>query len=228
VLVGFNFRSLVAAVLAVAALGVLALQEPASATTIGPDLSAETPKNVFSCNIPGGCTYSQETPTYTSPISGTVVGWMVSGSKGPLSLRIISGNTGGASSTVQSPPTFGVECFPTALPISAGDRIGVDLPAGFVSDLGVSEPAGSSVDGWTPQLGNGQSRAPNHAFPSYELLLDAIIQPLSGPSAGCPPTGQPTGQRAATLKRCKKRAHKKHWSKKRLKKCKRRAKRLPL
>jgi subtilisin-like proprotein convertase family protein len=37
-----------------------------------------------------------------------------------------------------------------------------------------------------------------------------------------------TGQRAAALKKCKKKAHKKHWSKKRLKKCKRKARLLPV
>lgn len=37
-----------------------------------------------------------------------------------------------------------------------------------------------------------------------------------------------TGQRAAALKRCKKRAHKHHWSHKRLKKCKRNARLLPV
>jgi hypothetical protein len=37
-----------------------------------------------------------------------------------------------------------------------------------------------------------------------------------------------TGQRAAALKKCKKRAKAKQWSKKRLKKCKKRAKRLPV
>lgn len=38
----------------------------------------------------------------------------------------------------------------------------------------------------------------------------------------------PTGQRTAALKRCKKRAHKKHWSHKRLRKCRRKANLLPV
>jgi hypothetical protein len=43
----------------------------------------------------------------------------------------------------------------------------------------------------------------------------------------CAPTGA-TGQRAAALKKCKKRAHKHHWSHKRLKKCKKMARLLPV
>jgi hypothetical protein len=45
-----------------------------------------------------------------------------------------------------------------------------------------------------------------------------------------PPPAQagPTGQRAAALKKCKKKAKKKHWTKKRLKKCKRKARKLPV
>jgi hypothetical protein len=247
VTVGVNPRSLMAAVLAASALGILASPDPVeAATTIGPDLLSAAPTNTFSCDVVGGCTYSQGAPTYTSPISGTVVGWIVRGASGPLALRIINGNTGVATSGVRSPPTYGVECFPTDLPISAGNRIGVDLPAGFVSNIGVRQPYGSSVDGWTPWLGNGATLLPNHTYPNYALLVDAIIQPVSGPPAGCPPTGQPTGQRAAALKRCQKKflhnkkrlRHKRaklrqnraklRQNKKKRRKCRRKARRLPL
>jgi protein-disulfide isomerase len=53
----------------------------------------------------------------------------------------------------------------------------------------------------------------------YDLVFKVFVTP--------PPPG-PTGQRAAALKKCKKKAHKNHWSKKRLKKCKRKARRLPV
>ena len=240
--VGLSLRPFIAAVLAASAVAFLASPAPVVATTIGPDLSTP-PTNVFSCNIVGGCTYSQGTPSYVSPISGTVVGWIVRGSSGPLTFRIINGNTGGALSEVRTSSTYGIECFSANLPINAGERIGVDLPAGFVSNMGVRQPAGSSVDGWTPQLGNGDTVLPNNAYPNFELLLDAVIQPVSGPPASCPPGGQPTGGRGAALKRCKKK-HKKALNKKRkhhaltkrvkkqlgkkLRKCKHRANQLPV
>lgn len=220
--VGLNFRHLVVAVLAASALGILAVPARAgTAIIIGPDLST-APTNTFSCNIVGGCTYSHGAPTYTSPISGTVVGWIVRGGSGPLTFRIISGDTGGVSSEVRSPPTFGVECLSTSLPINAGDRIGVDLPAGFVSNIGVRQLSGPSVDAWTPALGNGQTLAPGLAS-GIELLLDAVIQPLSGPPSTCPPTGR----RAAALKKCRKKFKKNH-NKKTFKKCKEKAKLLPV
>jgi hypothetical protein len=43
-----------------------------------------------------------------------------------------------------------------------------------------------------------------------------------------PPAASMTGQRAAALKKCKQRAKKKHWAKKRLKKCKKKARGLPV
>jgi hypothetical protein len=52
---------------------------------------------------------------------------------------------------------------------------------------------------------------------TYDLVFKVFVTPP-----------QPTGQRAAALKKCKKKAHKNHWSKKRLKKCKKKAKLLPV
>ena len=49
------------------------------------------------------------------------------------------------------------------------------------------------------------------------------------PAPQAPPAQPgPTGRRAAALKKCKKKAKKNHWTKKRLKKCKRKASKLPV
>lgn len=215
-------RSLLATVVAVAAFAALALPAGAgAAVTIGPDLTA-APSNTFSCNVPGGCTYAQKTPAYTSTFNGTVVGWIVRGGSGPLTFRVIDGNTGKASTQAFTPPNTGVTCLPTSTPINAGDRIGVDLPAGFVSNIGVRTRAGALVDGWTPWLANGVTLPPTNTYPDFDLLLDAVIEPVAGAPAACPATA-PTGKRAAALKKCKK----KH-SRKARKKCKKRAKKLPV
>lgn len=55
--------------------------------TLGPDLTTAVGVNTFSCNVPGGCTYSQESPSYVSPIDGTIVRWRVLRGHGPLTLR---------------------------------------------------------------------------------------------------------------------------------------------
>jgi hypothetical protein len=54
-------------------------------------------------------------------------------------------------------------------------------------------------------------------------VTPAPISPLPGLTAPVE-----TGERAAALKRCKQKAKKKDWSKKRLKKCRRKALQLPL
>jgi hypothetical protein len=59
-----------------------------------------------------------------------------------------------------------------------------------------------------------------------DIGADEFVPPQ--PPAGSAPAGSgATGQRAAALKKCKKTAKKKHWTKKRLKKCKKKAKLLP-
>jgi hypothetical protein len=59
------------------------------------------------------------------------------------------------------------------------------------------------------------------------------IVPVQFTLADLPVTGVtgvtgPTGQRAAALKKCKKKAHRNHWTKKKLRKCKKKAKLLPV
>ena len=221
-------RVVIATISAVLLLG-FGASSASAATTFGADLTT-LQVNTFSCDIAGGCTYSQGSPSYTSPASGVVVRWRTRGSSGPLTLRIITGNTGGVGSSTVSPPTNGVEAFATRLPISAGDRIGVDLPPGFVSNVGVRTPAGHSVDGWFPALAVGESRAPG-PYSNYELLLNADVEldadhdgygdesqdlcPTSAATQGPCPTSPATVPRR---KKCKK--HKKRHAAAVAKKCK--------
>jgi hypothetical protein len=65
----------------------------------------------------------------------------------------------------------------------------------------------------------------DHVFLTYVAPPSAP----TGSTSGSTPTGTtPTGMRAAALARCKKRAHKHHWSHKRLKACKANANSLPV
>jgi hypothetical protein len=188
--IGLRFASL-AAVCALSATCVT----PASASTVtvGPDLSAAVGVNTFSCNVVGGCTYSQESPSYVSPVSGAIVRWRVLRGHGPLTLRVIDGNTGGASSATVEPSAETLETFPTDLPIQAGQRIGIDLPAGFVSDIGVAQPAGFAVSSWAPSLLSGETSSPDFVFTPFELLLNADVQPRPAISAIVPGNGPLTG-----------------------------------
>jgi hypothetical protein len=62
---------------------------------------------------------------------------------------------------------------------------------------------------------------------AVELQSSDFPAPPGGGSTPPPPAASLTGQRAAALAKCKQRAKKKHWAKKRLKKCKRKARGLP-
>ena len=220
-----------------AVLGLLLLPAGAgAAVTIGPSLS--TPHTTtFSCGVVGGCTYSQGTPAYTSPMNGVVVRWAVRGGSGPLTLRVITGNTGGPASETRTPPSFDEESFPARLKIAMGDRIGVDLPNGFVSNIGVRQPTGPAIDSWGPALGNPETRPPTSSFIDRELLLNATIEADADADGfgdetqdSCPSSASthqgpcpPTGRRKAALKKCKQKPTKK---KRRL--CRKKAKRLPI
>jgi hypothetical protein len=59
--------------------------------------------------------------------------------------------------------------------------------------------------------------------------LQALDSPAPpGGGSPPPPVASVTGQRAVALKKCKQKAKKNHWTKKRLKKCKKKARGLPV
>lgn len=80
----------------------------------------------------------------------------------------------------------------------------------------------------------GFAYAQDYLSANVENLVGMAINRFKGsPATVCSPSsagsGVPaTGKRTAALKRCKKRAHKKHWSHEQLKKCHKKAKRLPI
>jgi hypothetical protein len=103
-------------------------------------------------------------------------------------LRVIRGNlgvTGGPTQSLFLPA--GTHTFPVRLPVSVGDRIGID---GSVTCS--SPPPGSGlplvyynpnpgigvVDYWSPQLGDGETRDPGQlgGVNSFELLVNADIE----------------------------------------------------
>jgi hypothetical protein len=188
----FRLGTLGIALVAIALLP--AARANAATVTLGADLSV-APTTTFGCGTPTGCTYSQATPAYVSPVSGLIVRWRLRGSTGPFTLRVLRGNTGIASSASATSPSPAIQEFPTSLPISAGDRLGIDMPTGFVSNLGIIEPAGASIDTWESPLGNGETRAPGIVFSPFKMLMNAEV--LVAPSASSVnpvsgPIGSPT------------------------------------
>jgi hypothetical protein len=160
---------------------------PAAVVTIGANVNA-APTSTYNCGAIGGCTYSQNTPTFVSPVSGVILRWRYVG-KGTYALRVIRGNTGIATSSPSVTTTSGIHTVATNLPISAGDRIGIDFPEGFISGLSIVSPADGGVDTWTPQLPNGSSPAPTTVFDDQLLLINADILPTPTISSVSPASG---------------------------------------
>jgi hypothetical protein len=108
--------------------------------------------------------------------------------------------------TLNSP---GLNTFPVNVAVQPGDLIGLHAGAGAPTCVAVagSDPAYFHIG----DLQDGQQGGPFSLLNNRRLNVKAEVAPTV------------TGQRAAALKRCKKRAHKKHWSHKRLKKCKKKA-----
>jgi hypothetical protein len=102
---------------------------------------------------------------------------------------------------------------------------GVTLPHSRAADVeelaNAGAPTCNAVAGSDPaytlagDLQDGQQGGPFFPLNNRRLNVKAEVAPTL------------TGQRAAALKRCKKRAHKKHWSHQRLRKCKKKAQLLP-
>jgi len=105
------------------------------------------------------------------------------------------------------------------LPIQPGQLIAVYLPPGSTASCVFATGNPGDAEGYS--------------FP-YAVGLPPVGVPFdySGTDSGFRINAQavvgPTGLRGAALKKCKKKAKKKDWSKKRLKKCKRKARLLPI
>ena len=178
----------------------LAASAPASAAvTVGSNLS--DPQNSETCFTQ--CTAVQQSlrpasiaPSgLTSPTNGVVVRWRVklgnfnacvSAATGRL--RVIRGNlgiTGGPIESLLLPA--GTHTFPARLPVSVGDRIGIDgsvtcssPPPGSGLPLVYYDmnPGSGVVDYWSPPLADAEVRAPAQlgGVNSFELLVNADIE----------------------------------------------------
>jgi hypothetical protein len=123
--------------------------------------------------------------TVVSPVDGVITKWRIRASYGPggkdgFALRVLRFNggssfTGAGTSAPEKPLSLSaeVETFPTHLPISAGEYIGIDLPSqGYVR----YQAAQGTVARFEPPLGDGITGT---SLPetSYELDFNADVLP---------------------------------------------------
>ena len=138
----------------------------------------------------------------SSPVSGLVVKWTTKGryEGGPYRLRILRptalGLVGAGTSGPQTPVGEAAQSYPTALPIQAGDLIGVETSKELDS-VGIQQAAtGAAIETLFPPPLEGSVAATTAGNATTELGLNATVQaapevqaisPTSGPIAGGTP-----------------------------------------
>jgi hypothetical protein len=115
-----------------------------------------------------------------SPVSGTIVRWRVNMSGGGLLAGIRVVKPIGPSRTFLGAPNLvpvatGGVTVPASLPISAGDRVALDI-SGTVN--GNATTAGAADDRWVPAPGAGTAPAPT-ASDTDEVYFNADVEPTN-------------------------------------------------
>ena len=180
---------------ALLALG-LAILAPAAArgtVTIGSNLG-RVPNVLTGCDpsctrVPASLAPAALSPGgLSSPVNGTVVTWRirVGSSTAPVRFRVVRrfpGDlaTGAGTSAAVTPPIQSITAFPTRLPISVRESIGVDCCVGGGGVIGVSGGSGTT-DLWLPALADGAAPRARFQFgpqDMFETAINADIEPTS-------------------------------------------------
>jgi hypothetical protein len=141
-----------------------------------------------------------------SPVSGAVVAWHLTGAEGgPFKLRVLRPVPGapgvylGAGSGAPALPTnTGLQTFATAIPIQAGDLIGLDN-ANKTDRIGtISSLEGSGFIGWIPPLPDGAT-APGSTTPNREIAFNAEVKPAPTLVSISPTSGSIKGGTTVTV-----------------------------
>jgi hypothetical protein len=189
---------LIAGSVLVCASALLAAPAGAAVVTVGPELSGlNAGGHNVECASGGSCLVSQKSPSYTSPLTGMVVGWRVKASSGTLTLQVLDGNTGvlgAATATAEAGKTL-----PARIPVAMGERFGVAIPHVSGTHLGFAERSGSTFSAWSPALIAGETRLPDQNSADAELLFNVLVQPPPGISAVTPASGPVDAEDTVTI-----------------------------
>ncbi len=175
----------------------------ASAITVGSSLTGSF--TTSSCGSP--CTLLNSTVAgsnpVVSPVNGVIVRWrIIGGTSIPgYAIRVLrpSGSTYTAvgSSSPQTPAGTGSEVFSSAVPIQAGDAIGIDTPAGAA--LPIATTAAGAYLGWLPPLNEGEAKPFIGPAPGKELGYNADVQPQPTVAGVIPASGSFRGGTGVTI-----------------------------
>jgi hypothetical protein len=181
-------RTLVGALLVASVALVLAAPAGAKTILVGPNLSSLSAEGHVECSP--GCTVTQKTPSYTAPVTGTIIEWQVKGSTGDFELETLKGNKGTGGSSLEVAEA-GKSSFESALPIKEGERFAIEL-IGNSAKLGYVKTASARISGWNPILAVGETRAPSGVegeSKDAELLANVRILPLPTIESVTPTSG---------------------------------------
>jgi hypothetical protein len=152
-----------------------------------------------------------------------------------LDVRALDG-TGSPTETILASTTISNASVPSGTSTLTGSfSAPAEVVAGQRYALAVSRPGGSQLGVQISQTNpcpDGELFTSNGAGSGWsahstdDASFTVSVTPL--PPTPAAPAAPVTGQRAAALKKCKKKAKKKHWSTKKLKKCKKKANLLPV
>ena len=143
----------------------------------------------------------------TSPVSGTIIRWRITGSSGgPFRLRVLTPGggttfTGAGTSGPETPSSTAAESFTTNLPINAGQEIGIDLSdpsasIGFKSSSGL----GSRFGSWgPPPLAAGETQTFSPFASDQELGFNADVATKSSNAFSLGKLDRSTKKGTATL-----------------------------
>jgi hypothetical protein len=184
----------------------MATMAEAAPVTVGSLLAGEVQK----ANVqpgPGGTfinlAFGEPAARPTSPVTGAVVSWHLLNSAGPFRLRVlrpVSGNsyTAVASSSLVTASGTGIQTFPAAVPIQAGDAIGLDVSAGNDISIFTGDPADVAAV-WTPGIPDGATQPYFSAASELEVAFNAVVQPAPTLAAIAPNAGPVGGGTAVTI-----------------------------
>jgi hypothetical protein len=181
--------------LAVVAVAAAVPASARAAITVGSDLSQAGGPDYCTGSGPGdACTILQLTLGTTDqavPVDGTITSWAVRDASGSLALQVIDGPAGQRHAVATGPTVqgtgSGVQSFPVSIPVTAGQRVGVQLGADAQVPIRYRDPQ-TTGERYDPPLGAAPALPISTDISStYELLYNATIQPAAG--AGCPTSG---------------------------------------
>ncbi len=143
--------------------------------------------------------FNESGTTATSPVSGAIITWRVADANGPFRLRILRASGGSYTAVASSPtgvasggPGSGVQAFSAAVPIQAGDLIGLDINNGDKIGVRSGEP-GDVIAAWSPPIPDGATQAPLVTQTEAEVAYNATVQPAPTLTTISPASGSIKG-----------------------------------